>query len=349
MDLLGAQSWKPPEMKRRLKEERRQRGTCCSGFTFFCGQVQAAVGHVDGLSSRAETPELSENLTWSTTWSRTHRRGARAAQSVLRKQAGHGAATRPADLRREAGPEEGSLQQVVQAAVGPVVVSRRNLEQVCRTKGQRSQESEHTHTHTHTLTTHQVVQLHVGEGFHRGSGEELGSVAQEHGLTGERRCSQLLTRAQPPPCSRACSQHRCRNRGFPQSRRSEIRVTCRHKRPHLKSTCPGARTCSGARTCLALLLLPLKEPSGVHQDAHVLDAPTVGKVEPLGQVGLQVGFDLLPRLPTLQEQSRVRARPGLSPGATLQHPPSCWRPVRLGPLSKETDVKPGFLKEVPRA
>lgn len=69
---------------------------------------------------------------------------------------------------------------------------------------------------------------------------------------------------------------------------------------------------------LALVMLPLKEPLQVHQDADVLDAPTVGKVEPLGEVGLQVGFDLLLRFLTLQEETGVsggqRGSAGVSGG-----------------------------------
>lgn len=52
--------------------------------------------------------------------------------------------------------------------------------------------------------------------------------------------------------------------------------------------------------------VPLKEPFHVHQDADILDAPTVGEVEAFGKVGLQVGFDLLLGLLTLQEETLVR-------------------------------------------
>lgn len=50
---------------------------------------------------------------------------------------------------------------------------------------------------------------------------------------------------------------------------------------------------------LSFMTIPLKEPFQLHQDADVLNAATVGKVETFGKVGLQVGFDLLIRFLTL--------------------------------------------------
>lgn len=38
---------------------------------------------------------------------------------------------------------------------------------------------------------------------------------------------------------------------------------------------------------------PLKEPLRLHQDVDVLNAAAVGIVQPLGQVGLQIGRELL--------------------------------------------------------
>lgn len=58
--------------------------------------------------------------------------------------------------------------------------------------------------------------------------------------------------------------------------------------------------------------VPLKQPFGFHQDTNVLDATTVGKVEALREVGLQVGTDLLTGLLTLEGSKSQRRPPNTS-------------------------------------
>lgn len=52
-------------------------------------------------------------------------------------------------------------------------------------------------------------------------------------------------------------------------------------------------------------MIPLKEPFQLHQNTDVLDAATVGEVETFGEVGLQVGFDLLIGFLTLHTGGHV--------------------------------------------
>lgn len=62
-----------------------------------------------------------------------HQAGADTAKRVCRLQAGQPTLARPALLHRVSGGEVGLLQHVVHAAVGPIVIHRPDLQQVCST------------------------------------------------------------------------------------------------------------------------------------------------------------------------------------------------------------------------
>lgn len=92
--------------------------------------------------------------------SRTHWTG--ASQTVLGVQAGQLALTRPTQFCREGGREVRLLQQMVHTTMSPVIVSRRNLEHICRKNTLKGSARIRTCTHTlaHSLTHSPHIRLY---------------------------------------------------------------------------------------------------------------------------------------------------------------------------------------------